>query len=178
MAGSIVSAECAAFDSSAELVLDTFPPSTDAMSFDGMPPLSGSTPDQLLPTPETSTATSAATSAASADPFAPLLPEHEEKKEVEDPMGWGEDFQARGLLSKGAGAVVSGMTNAAIASTPVKRKSNGDMVLSGQGLLNLVRTYGQLLRVATTSEGTMSGVRQKRQRKADKKLCLYKQQGR
>ncbi|CAM9449305.1 unnamed protein product [Scytosiphon promiscuus] len=124
------------------MVLETQTRSIDATSAGGMPPplLSAVAPaTDHFPSYKTSTASC---EAAPADPSRPLLLEqqYEKEEEVEEEevsKGWGEDFQAGEMLSNGAEAVVSGMTSAALASRPLKRKSNGEMVVSGQGLLNL-----------------------------------------
>ncbi|CAN0085558.1 unnamed protein product [Pylaiella littoralis] len=62
----------------------------------------------------------------------------DEVVQEEDEEGtWAEDFQAVEMLTKGAGAVGAGVKSVALASTPLKLKPDGRIVMNADGLLNL-----------------------------------------
>lgn len=68
----------------------------------------------------------------------------------EDEEGtWAEDFQAVEMLTKGAGAVGAGVKSVALASTPLKLKPDGRIVMNADGLLNLVRAYVDIFKKST-----------------------------
>lgn len=126
----------AAANSSTDFVLDPSPSSTSSTrtreTIEPAADASITTADAVVAV-EAAPAAAAATSAA-----APAAPPGDDEVQEEEEGGWAEDFQAVEMLSKGAGAVGEGVKSVARASSPLKRKPDGSIVMDADGLLNLV----------------------------------------